>query len=256
MKLQNNKLSPSDHVLTSLGITSISQLKTAKDVNAWRGLYKTLLHNLPNLAAFMHPFDLATANMSAKDKFTWSPELVAAFNAAQDHLKDARALVLPAPGEQLVLQPDGAQRPPSIGWVLSVIRQINGKSQLVPIQYCSAKLKPHMQFWSPCEIEAVATNIAVEQCSPWIMESSGPTYVCPDSKAVVQAANRMAQGKMSTNPRLQNLLACINRRPILFHHSSAKLGQHLLSDTCSRTPSPAPSRTVPSKDSLPISLLK
>ena len=67
------------------------------------------------------------------------------------------------------------------------------------------------------------------------METTNPTYVCPDSKAVVQAANRMAQGKMSTNPRLQNLLACINRRPVLFHHSSAKLGQHLLSDTCSRT---------------------
>ena len=235
VKLENNTLSPSDHVLTTLGITSISQLKTAKDVNAWRGLYKTLLHNLPTLAAFMHPFDIATASMSAKQPFVWSPELTAAFNAAQDHLKNARALALPAPHEQLVLQPDGAQRPPAIGWVLSVIRQINGKSQLVPVQYCSAKLKPHMQFWSPCEIEAVATNVAVEQCSPWIMEATNPTYVCPDSKAVVQAANRMAQGKMSTNPRLQNLLACINRRPVLFHHSSAKLGQHLLSDTCSRT---------------------
>ena len=40
---------------------------------------------------------------------------------------------------------------------------------------------------------------------------------------------------MSTNPRLQNLLACINRRPLLFQPSSAKLGQHLVSDTCSRT---------------------
>ena len=235
VKLQNNTLSPSDHVLTSLGLTSIQQLKTARDVNAWRGLYKTLLHNLPKLAAFMHPFDLATASMAAKDTFVWSPELTAAFNAAQDHLKNSRSLALPAPNEQLVLQPDGAQRPPAIGWVLSVIRQIDGKSQLVPVQYCSAKLKQHMQFWSPCEIEAVATNIAVEQCAPWIMEATNPTYVCPDSKAVVQAANRMAQGKMSTNPRLQNLLACINRRPILFHHSSAKLGQHLLSDTCSRS---------------------
>lgn len=236
VKLQNNTLSPSDHVLSTLGITSIEQLKTARDVNAWRGLYKTLLHNLPKLSSFMHPFDLATASMSARDKFTWSPELTAAFNAAQKHLTEARALALPAPHEQLILQPDGAQRPPAIGWVLYVRRDINNKSQLVPVQYCSAKLKPHMQFWSPCEIEAVATNIAVEQCAPWIMEASKPTYVCPDSKAVVQAANRMAMGKMSTNPRLQNLLACINRRPILFHHSSAKLGQHLLSDVCSRTP--------------------
>jgi len=236
VKLQNGTISPSDHVLTTLGITSIEQLKTVKDINSWRGLYKTLLQNLPKLAAFMHPFDLATANKTSKDKFEWSPHLVAAFNAAQDHLKQSRSLALPRPHEQLVLQPDGAQRPPAIGWVLSVSRTIDGKSQLVPIQYCSAKLKPHMQFWSPCEIEAVATFIAVEQCSPWIMEAANPTYVCPDSKAVVQAANRMSQGKMSTNPRLQNLLACINRRPVIFHHSSAKLGQHILSDACSRTP--------------------
>ena len=236
VKLQNGTISPSDHVLTTLGITSIDQLKSVKHVNAWRGLYKTLLHNLPHLSNFMHPFDVATANKASKDPFTWTPELTAAFNAAQTHLKNARSLTLPAPHEQLVLQPDGAQRPPAIGWVLSVIRNIEGKPQLLPVQFCSAKLRPHMQFWSPCEIEAVATFIAVEQCSPWIMEATIPTYVCPDSKAVVQAANRMAQGKMSTNPRLQNLLACINRRPVLFHHSSAKLGQHLLSDTCSRTP--------------------
>jgi hypothetical protein len=236
VKLQNGTLSPSDHVLTSLGITSISQLKTVKNVNAWRGLYKTLLHNLPHLSEFMHPFDLATANKASRDPFIWTPELTASFNAAQNHLAQARSLALPAPHEQLILQPDGAQRPPAIGWVLSVIRQVDGKPQLLPVQFCSAKLRPHMQFWSSCEIEAVATFIAVEQCSPWIMEATAPTYVCPDSKAVVQAAHRMTTGKMSTNPRLQNLLACINRRPVLFHHSSAKLGQHLLSDTCSRTP--------------------
>jgi hypothetical protein len=236
VKLQNGKISPSDHVLTTLGITSIDQLKSVKNVNAWRGLYKTLLHNLPHLSDYMHPFDVATANKASRDPFCWTPELTAAFNAAQSHLKNAHSLALPAPHEQLVLQPDGAQRPPAIGWVLSVIRQIEGKPQLLPVQFCSAKLRPHMQFWTPCEIEAVATFIAVEQCSPWIMEATIPTYVCPDSKAVVQAANRMSQGKMSTNPRLQNLLACINRRPVLFHHSSAKLGQHLLSDTCSRTP--------------------
>jgi hypothetical protein len=68
------------------------------------------------------------------------------------------------------------------------------------------------------------------------MEATIPTYICPDSKAVAQAANRMAQGKMSTNPQLQNFLAFINRPPVLFHHSSAKLGQHLLNETCSRTP--------------------
>ena len=235
VKLQHGKISPSDHVLSSLGITAISQLKTVRQVNAWRGLYKTLLQYLPNLAAFMNPFDLATANKNSRDQFSWTPELTAAFNEAQAHLKNSHTLALPAPNEQLILQPDGAQKPPCIGWVLSVSRLVDQQQRLLPVQYCSAKLKPHMRHWSPCEIEAVATFIAVEQCAPWIMEAHQPTYVCPDSKAVVQAAARMQRGKMSTNPRLQNLLACINRRPIIFQHSSAKLGQHLISDTCSRT---------------------
>ena len=67
------------------------------------------------------------------------------------------------------------------------------------------------------------------------MEADKPTLVCPDSKAVVQATERMRRGQMSTNPRLQTILACINRRPVVFYHSSAKLGQHILSDICSRT---------------------
>ena len=45
----------------------------------------------------------------------------------------------------------------------------------------------------------------------------------------------MRRGQMSKNPRLQTILACINRRPVVFYHSSAKLGQHILSDACSRT---------------------
>jgi hypothetical protein len=67
IKLQNGSLSPLDHFVTSLGITSIAQLKSVKHVNAWRGLYKTLLHYLPDLSSFIHPYDLATANKSSKD---------------------------------------------------------------------------------------------------------------------------------------------------------------------------------------------
>jgi len=230
-------LSPSDHVLTTLGQTDLSTLKTVKAVNSWRGLYKTLLPSLPNLAAMMDPFDKATAQLQSQSikEFHWSPQLVAAFNTAQDQLRKTQPRVLPKPEEQLLLQPDGAQSPPCIGWCLFVLRQINGANTPIPVQFASAKLNNYMMHWKPCEIEAVAAATAIDQCAHWIMESDKPTIVCPDSKAVVQATERMKKGQMSTNPRLQTILACINRRPVLFYHSSAKLGQHLLSDTCSRT---------------------
>ena len=233
----DGSIRPSDHVLSDLGVTDIGTLKTVKAVNSWRGLYKTLLPALPSLATLMDPFDKATAQLQTRGikEFEWTPQLVAAFNLAQAHLKKASTRTLPGPHEQLLLQPDGAQTPPCIGWCLFVLRETGGKNIPIPVQFASAKLNPYMSHWKPCEIEAVAAATAIEQCAHWIMESEKPTIVCPDSKAVVQATERMRRGQMSKNPRLQTILSCINRRPVIFYHSSAKLGQHILSDTCSRT---------------------
>ena len=233
----DGSIQPSDHILTDLGLTDLSSLKTVKSVNSWRGLYKTLLPALPNLATLMDPFDRATAQHQTKGlkEFEWTPQLVAAFNLAQDHLKKATTRTLPKPHEQLLLQPDGAQTPPCIGWCLFVLRQIAGTTVPIPVQFASAKLNAYMSLWKPCEIEAIAAATAIEQCAHWIMEADKPTIVCPDSKAVVQATERMRRGQMSKNPRLQTILSCVNRRPVIFYHSSAKLGQHILGDTCSRT---------------------
>ena len=56
----------------------------------------------------------------------------------------------------------------------------------------------------------------------------------PDSMPVVKAANLMRQGRHSKNPRLQSLLACVNRRNVTFVHNSAKQGDHLIPDALSR----------------------
>jgi len=137
----------------------------------------------------MDPFDRATAQLQTKGvkEFQWTPALLAAFNQAQSHLKQAATRTLPEPHEQLILQPDGAQSPPCIGWCLLVLRKINGKETPLPVQYASAKLNSYMALWKPCEIEAVAAATAIDQCAHWIMEADKPTIVCPDSKAVVQA---------------------------------------------------------------------
>ena len=91
-----------------------------------------------------------------------------------------------------------------------------------------------MLKWLPCEIEGVASAMAINACSNWILASNKPTYVTPDCKAVVEAVERMRQGKLSRNPRLQMILISINRRPVIFIHSSAKTGQHAIPDFASR----------------------
>ena len=93
--------------------------------------------------------------------------------------------------------------------------------QLLPVQYCSAKLPDYMSAWYPCELECVGAVLSIEQVAHWINESKYPTTVMPDSMPVVKAANLMKAGKHSKNPRLQSLLSCVNRRNVVFVHSSA-----------------------------------
>ena len=62
----------------------MDEINTNKQLNSWRGLYKTLIQHLPDLASMMAPFDKATSNKPAAGKFDWSIEgRVAAFNRAK-----------------------------------------------------------------------------------------------------------------------------------------------------------------------------
>jgi len=119
---------------------------------------------------------------------------------------------------------------PCVGWVLYVLRQ----DKLFPVVFCSAKLKEYMSKWYPCEKEAVGVVLALDQCSHWIAEATKTTLIGPDSLAVVNAAELMKRGKHSSNPRLQSLLASVNRRSIQFFHNSAKDGKHIVPDYLSR----------------------
>ena len=47
----------------------------------------------------MDPFDQVTAKLDSRDKFEWTPGLIAAFNKAQSHLEQVNALTLPSPEE-------------------------------------------------------------------------------------------------------------------------------------------------------------
>ena len=229
-RIKNGKVAPSQHIITNLGKTNIEDLKTVKQINSWKGLYKTLIGHLPHLAHFMSPFDQATASKESKSKFDWTPQLTSAFNAAIKQLDQINETYLPHPDDQLILKPDTAKVPLCTGWTLYAIVD----SKELPVHYCSAKLPSHMSNWFPCELEAVGAVLAIDQCSPWINESNLTTLVGPDSMPVVKAAQMMKIGRHSKNPRLQQLLTSVNRRNIRFYHNSAKAGYHIAPDTLSR----------------------
>ena len=208
-----------------------------KQVNSWKGLYKTLIRHLPHLATVMMPFDQACASKASSSKFDWSrPGILAAFNTATSHLKEIRTTYLPRPEEQLVLQPDTSSSNLCTGWVLYTIRHSEQGTQWLPVQYASGKLSNYMESWTPCEKEGVGAVLAIDQVRHWVNESLKPTIVMPDNKPVVEAASKMKLGKASTNSRLQQLLASVNRSNITFRHNSAKAGLHTVPDALSRIP--------------------
>ena len=178
----------------------------------------------------MSPFDSATAGKNSNEKFVWTPSLTSAFNLAMSHLKQINKTYLPRPDEQLILLPDAMSVEPCIGWVLYVMRD----NKALPVMFCTAKLKEYMSRWFPCEKEAVGVVTSIDQCSHWISESQLTTLVGPDCLSVVKAADLIRRGKHSSNPRLQSLLASVNRRNIKFFHNSAKAGFHRVPDHLSR----------------------
>ena len=236
----NGCILPSSHTVTSLGQTKMEDLTTIKHVNSWKGLYKTLIGHLPALSSVMSPFDTATAGKQSNEKFNWTPTLTSAYNEAMNHLGKINKTYLPKPDEQLILLPDAMSSEPCIGWLLYVKRN----QKLLPVSFCTAKLKDYMKKWFPCEKEAVGVVISLDQCSHWINESKLPTLVGPDCQAVVKATELIRKGGHSTNPRMQSLLACVNRRNIRFFHNSAKQGLHIVPDHLSRMKD----RTCHSKD--------
>ena len=229
-RVKNNCILPSEHTVSSLGKSKIESLKTNKQINSWKGLYKTLIGHLPALSNLMSPFDAATAGKNSNESFTWTPSLTSAFNEAMRHLNNINKTYLPQPDEQLILLPDAMSTTPCVGWVLYTLRE----EKMFPVIFCTAKLKDYMSRWYPCEKEAVGVVLALDQCSHWIAESTLPTLVGPDSLAVVKATELMRQGKHSSNPRLQSLLASVNRKNIRFFHNSAKAGNHIVPDHLSR----------------------
>ena len=238
-RFKDGKMRPSDHIVTSLGKTSVEELKTVKQVNSWKGLYKTLIRHLPHLASQMGPFDTACASKTPTSIFDWSqPGLIAAFNSATKHLEEVRETYLPHPDEQLVLLPDTSTSNLCSGWVLYTQRISAEGTRWLPVQYASARLPRHMATWTPCEQEAVGAVLSIDQVRHWINESRRPTMVLPDNKPVADAANMMRIGRHSKNGRLQTLLNSVNRSSVTFTHNSAKAGHHVVPDELSRTPGP------------------
>ena len=121
-------------------------------------------------------------------------------------------------------------KPPAIGFILMVRREPVSK----PVMFITWKLGESYQNWSPCELEGLGASVAVSKCSFYILRSSLPTLLFPDNKQVIQAYNKLKEGRYSTSQRLATFTNNIMRYPIIMQHGSGKLMQNVGSDFLSR----------------------
>ena len=60
VRIKDGCVMPSQHRVSNLGEIKMEDIKTIKQLNSWRGLYKTLIGHLPHLSFYMDPFDKLT----------------------------------------------------------------------------------------------------------------------------------------------------------------------------------------------------
>ena len=114
-------------------------------MNSWKGLYKTLIRHLPQLASQMMPFNTLCAGRSSTSNFNWlAPGIISAFNTATKRLEQVRETYLPSPHEQLVLMPDTSTSNLCTGWVLYTERDTSKGRVWLPVQYVSTKLTKYI----------------------------------------------------------------------------------------------------------------
>ena len=95
IRIQNGFIAPSLHKVTNLGNIGHEDIKTVKQLNSWRGLYKTLIGHLPQLSHYMEPFDRFASSKKSSDKLEWTQELLTAFRNAKSHLSETGVYILP-----------------------------------------------------------------------------------------------------------------------------------------------------------------
>ncbi len=112
-------------------------------------------------------------------------------------------IYLPQAEDQLIITCDGARTPPAVG----VILQARTPSwQIKSVRFYLVKLNSHVTKWFPCKKEAFAVGTAIEPFYDNIKISKKPVIICPDSKTVIDAANKIAKGHFSLSPRIQTFL--------------------------------------------------
>ena len=225
----NGYLKANSHSLSALN--ACPPPATAKALKSYIGAYRFLARVIRNYASLLLPLEqMLSGNPAPNTKLVWSPEQLHAFELAKSALKDAQSVVLPKPEDELQIITDGALQPTAVGAVLYVIRE--GKPLLGG--FFNSKLPLFQRRWLPCEIEGVSIGAALNHFAPYILQSDHKPTVITDSKACVDAVQKLRRGEFSVSARLCTFLSSVSRYQAEVKHIQGT--NNVVSDYISRNP--------------------
>lgn len=224
----SGQLKASPHRLSAL--STCSPPETVSGLKSFIGAYRFLSRVLPRYANSLAPLEAAIRGKEGNKKLEWSPSMLKSFHKSQVDLLDAKTITVPIPSDTLWIITDAAVRPFAVGATLYTVR--NGKPLLAG--FFNAKLPEFQSRWMPCEVEGLAVALALNHYAPLILQSHEKPQILTDSKAVVQAAQKLRRGEFSTSARLTTFLSAVSRYNAQIQHISGSV--NLPSDYASRHP--------------------
>lgn len=226
-------LQASPHKLTAL--SECEPPSTVTGLKTWIGAFRHLARVVKDYGVWLRPLEGMTigkriANSPGNSKISWSDEDIVSFKKAQVALRNAKSITLPQPDDVLHIVTDAAIQPAAVGATMYVIR---GDKTLLGGFY-NAKLPQFQQRWLPCEIEGVAIGLSLQHFGPYIIQSKHRPVVLTDSKACVDAVNKLSRGEYSASARLCTFLSSVSHYAATVKH--IKGSTNILSDYISRNP--------------------
>ena len=233
----NGTLTPSHHKLDPLA--HCEKPRTVKGLRSFLGAVRfneICLPSKPLTAATELLDEQIPSQRPGQELISWDEKLTEAFTSVQELLKAPEVVHVPRRGDELFICSDGAPSASALGTKLLIKRE--GESKLLPSFNYGLRIKSNMRNWSPCEFEAYSISQGIKKMKPFLRFVETPSTALVDSKATVQAVQKMENGVFSTSRRLQDLLANLSAERIKVLHMSAKLSSPILRlvDFASRNP--------------------
>ncbi len=212
-------LSASSHRIAAL--SAVEPPTTVKALRSFIGAYKYIGRVIRWHSDYMNPLDQLVAGRDSKDRIKWTEEDLNHFARAKDSLQSCVPINIAKPSDQLWIQTDGALRPSGnavSGLAATLFLVRDGKVLLGG--FFNAQFKKGQHLWLPCEVEALAIGSAITYFSPLIVQSEHRAKVATDSKACVQAYQRMRKGLFSNSARVITFLTAVCRYQVEVTHIS------------------------------------